>query len=301
MITGASQMEGAILVISAPDGIQVQTREHIILAKEIGLEFMIVFLNKVDRVGDEEMVDLLELEIMELLSNYGFGINLPLKIIKGSALKALSGDKKYIERLYDLMDAIDEDLPEPKRLLDTFFLMPIEGVIVAQGRGTVVTGKVERGKVKIGTELDVVSKKVYNTLCMGIEMYHKILDEGIAGDNIGVLLKNVPNKEVRRGDVLAAPNTVQKKQSFTASVYILTEKEGGRKTSFESGYRPQFFFRVNNVAGSIILEQAEAVVMPGDNVVFKVELAKSVVINVGLRFVIREGKLTIGAGIITEL
>lgn len=301
MITGASQMEGAILVVSAPDGIQVQTREHIILAKEIGLQYIIVFVNKVDRVADEEMVELLELEILELLSDYGFGNEAPVDVVKGSALKALNGDQKYLERLYKLMDIIDEKLPQPQRVLDAPFLMPIEAVVVAQGRGTVVTGKVERGLIKIGTEVDVLSKKVFNTVCMGIEMYHKLLDEGLPGDNIGVLLKNVPNKEIHRGDVLAAPNSVQKKQRFRARVYILTEKEGGRKSLFHSGYRPQFFFRVNNVSGSIQLDGAEAVVMPGDNVIFTVELAKAVVINAGLRFVMREGKLTIGAGIITEI
>jgi len=199
------------------------------------------------------------------------------------------------------MNEIDLNLPEPKRLLDEPILMPIEAVIVAQGRGTVVTGKMERGRIKIGMEVEIISKKIYNSVCMGIEMYHKLLDEGQAGDNIGVLLKNVPNKEIRRGDVLAAPNSVKKKQSFIARVYILTEKEGGRKSSFHTGYRPQFFFRINNVSGSIILDKVDDIVMPGDNVIFKVELAKAVVINTGLRFVMREGKLTIGAGLITEL
>jgi len=301
MITGASQMDGAILVVSAPDGIQVQTREHIILAKEIGLQFIIVFVNKVDRMADEEMVELLELEILELLGDYGFGDKNPVDVVKGSALKALEGDKKYLDRLYKLMDLIDEKLPQPNRVLDAPFLMPIESVVVAQGRGTVVTGKIERGLIKIGLEVDVLSKKIYNTVCMGIEMYHKILDEGQAGDNVGILLKNIPNKDVHRGDVLAAPNSVQKKQRFRARVYILTEKEGGRKSLFNSGYKPQFFFRINNVSGSILLEETQEAVMPGDNVTFIVDLAKAVVINVGLRFVMREGKLTIGAGIITEI
>jgi elongation factor Tu len=301
MITGASQMDGAILVVSAPDGIQVQTREHIILAKEIGLQFIIVFVNKVDRMADEEMVELLELEILELLGDYGFGDKNPVDVVKGSALKALEGDKKYLDRLYKLMDLIDEKLPQPNRVLDAPFLMPIESVVVAQGRGTVVTGKIERGLIKIGLEVDVLSKKIYNTVCMGIEMYHKILDEGQAGDNVGILLKNIPNKDVHRGDVLAAPNSVQKKQRSRARVYILTEKEGGRKSLFNSGYKPQFFFRINNVSGSILLEETQEAVMPGDNVTFIVDLAKAVVINVGLRFVMREGKLTIGAGIITEI
>ncbi len=294
-------MEGAILVVSAPDGIQVQTREHIILAKEIGLEFIVVFVNKVDRVADEEMVELLELEILELLSDYGFGDTDEVPIIKGSALQALKGDKKYLKRIYDLMNIIDEQLPEPKRLLDEPFLMPIESILIAQGRGTVVTGKIEKGIIKVGMEVDLLSKKKFNTMCMGIEMYHKILDEGRAGDNVGILLKNVPNKEIMRGDVLALPNSVKKNSSFKARVYILTAKEGGRKTGFFSGYRPQFFFRVNNISGSILLEEPVTVVVPGDNVVFKVDLAKAVVLNEGLRFVIREGKLTIGAGIILNI
>ena len=199
------------------------------------------------------------------------------------------------------MNIIDEQLPEPKRLLDEPFLMPIESILIAQGRGTVVTGKIEKGIIKVGMEVDLLSKKKFNTMCMGIEMYHKILDEGRAGDNVGILLKNVPNKEIMRGDVLALPNSVKKNSSFKARVYILTAKEGGRKTGFFSGYRPQFFFRVNNISGSILLEEPVTVVVPGDNVVFKVDLAKAVVLNEGLRFVIREGKLTIGAGIILNI
>jgi translation elongation factor TU len=302
MITGASQMEGAILVVSAPDGIQVQTREHVILAKEIGLETLVVFLNKIDRMPDEEMAGLLELEILELLAKYGYGLITEVPIIRGSALKALQGDEKYLKRIYDLMDTIDNYLPEPKRLLDEAFLMPIESVLVAQGRGTVVTGKVEKGVLKIGVDLDLISKKIFKTTCMGIEMYHKILDIAQAGDNVGVLLKNVPNKEITRGDVLAKPESVVKKNKFKARVYILSEEEGGRKTGFYSGYRPQFFFRVNNVSGSILLDgTSDVMVLPGENAIITVELGTYVVINNGLRFVIREGKLTIGAGIILEL
>ena len=301
MITGASQMEGAILVVSAPDGIQVQTREHIILAKEIGLKFIIVFINKIDRLIDAEMSELLELEILELLQNYNFGIEKDVPVVSGSALKALEGDKNYLEKIYELMNIIDNELPEPIRLLDKPFLMPIESILVAQGRGTVVTGKIEKGILKIGMELDLLSKKTFKTICMGIEMYHKILDEGHAGDNVGVLLKNVPNKEIERGDVLALPESVTKKQKFKARVYILQESEGGRKTGFTTGYRPQFFFRVNNVSGKIILEGEELLVNPGDNVLITVELVKAVVLNEGLRFVIREGKKTIGAGFIAEL
>jgi len=294
-------MEGAILVVSAPDGIQVQTREHVILAKEIGLEYLVVFINKIDRMSDEEMVGLLELEIIELLLKYGFGEKEDVPIIRGSALKALEGDSKYLQRIYDLMDTIDNYLPEPKRLINESFLMPIEDVLVAQGRGTVVTGKLEKGKLTVGMDVDLIGKKIFKTTCMGIEMYHKILDEAQAGDNVGVLLKNIPNKEVSRGDVLAYPDSVDKKNKFKARVYILTEEEGGRKTPFFSGYRPQFFFRVNNVSGSITLDENTQMVLPGDNVIITVELGTSVVLNTGLRFVIREGKLTIGAGLIFEL
>lgn len=294
-------MEGAILVVSAPDGIQVQTREHVILAKEIGLEFLVVFINKIDRMQDEEMVGLLELEIIELLDKYGFGKTEEVPIIRGSALKALEGDSFYLGRIYDLMNTVDEKLPEPLRLVNDKFLMPIEGILVSQGRGTVVTGKVEKGKLSIGMDLDLLSKKTYKTTCMGIEMFKKVLDEAQAGDNIGVLLKNVPNKEIKRGDVLAAPDSVEKKNRFTARVYILTEEEGGRKTAFYSGYRPQFYFRVTNVSGSIALPEDKQMVMPGDNVVITVDLGKSVVLTSGARFVIREGKLTIGAGLILDI
>lgn len=294
-------MEGAILVVSAPDGIQVQTREHIILAKEIGLNFIIVFINKIDRMLDIEMCELLELEILELLQNYNFGLEKNVPVVMGSALKALAGEEKYLAKIYELMEIIDKELPEPARLLEEPFLMPVETILVAQGRGTVVTGKIEKGTLKIGMDLDLLSQKIFKTTCMGIEMYNKILDEGLAGDNVGVLLKNVPNKEISRGDVLALPNTVTKKQNFKARVYILKEEEGGRKTGFTTGYRPQFFFRVNNVSGKIILSENLLLVNPGDNVIINVELVKAVVLTEGLRFIIREGKKTIGAGFISEL
>lgn len=294
-------MEGAILVVSAPDGIQVQTREHIILAKEIGLEFIIVFINKIDRMADLEMCELLELEILELLQMYNFGITNETHVVMGSALKALEGDVFYLEKIYELMDKIDEHLPEPKRLLDESFLMPIESVLVAQGRGTVVTGKIEKGILKVGMDLDLLSKILFKTTCMGIEMYHKILDEGQAGDNVGVLLKNISNKEIARGDVISLPNSVKTKQKFKARVYILLESEGGRKKGFTSGYKPQFFFRVNNVSGKIVLDTNTLVVKPGDHILITVELVKPVVLVSGLRFIIREGKKTIGAGFISEL
>lgn len=294
-------MEGAILVVSAPDGIQVQTREHVILAKEIGLKYIVVFINKIDRMKDEEMVALLELEVLELLEAYGFGTDIEVPVVSGSALKALDGDARYLEKIYELMGIIDVHIPEPKKLANESFLMPIESVLVAQGRGTVVTGKVEKGELKIGMELEVISKKLFKTTCMGIEMYHKILDKAEAGDNVGVLLKNVPNKDVTKGDVLALPNTVEKKKKFKGRAYILTAEEGGRKKAFFSGYRPQFFFRVNNISGSISLDDDVEMVMPGDNVILNVELNSAVVLNTGLRFVIREGKLTIGAGVIIEV
>jgi len=296
MITGASQMDGAILVVSAPDGIQVQTREHVILAKEIGLQYLVVFINKIDRIHDQFMVDLLELEILELLQYYKFSMDTP--IIRGSALRALDNIDIYVNSIEELMAKVDNYIKEPKRDLKASFLMPIESVLVAQGRGTVVTGKVEKGILKLGEDIEVISKKIMKTICMGIEMFYKTLKEAQVGDNIGVLLKNVPNKEVIKGNVLAAPGTVKKYNEFTARIYILTYEEGGRKTPFGHGYRPQFFFRVNNVSGSIELNDPESMVMPGDNLVIKVTIANAVVLNEGLRFVIREGKLTVGAGVI---
>jgi len=300
MITGATQMDGVILVVSAADGVQVQTREHVILAKEIGIPYLIVFLNKVDRVPDESMLELIELEILELLDNYGFGDS---PIIRGSALNALQGKETGKEGILNLMNTVDEYIKDVSAdELNKPFLMPIETILVAPGRGTVVTGKVEKGILKVNDEIEVVtSKKTFKTVCMGIEMYHKILDQAQVGDNIGVLLKNVPNKEIKRGDVLVAKDSVIKSTSFTAHIYMLETKEGGRKTPFRSGYRPQFFFRVNNVSGVIVLDQEDSLVMPGDNLTINVMLDKPVVVEEGLRFIMREGKLTIGAGIIVSL
>ena len=300
MITGATQMDGVILVVSAADGVQVQTREHVILAKEIGIPYLVVFLNKVDRVPDSAMLELLELEVLELLDKYGFGDS---PILRGSALSALNGQSKGVASVLSLMEMVDSYVAVSKETeFDKPLLMPIESVLVAPGRGTVVTGKVERGTLKINDELEVITtKKIFKTICMGVEMYHKILDQAQAGDNVGVLIKNVPNRDVKRGDVLAAVNTTQKAKSFMARIYVLDKNEGGRKTPFRSGYRPQFFFRVNNISGVIQLDNEDNIVMPGDNLMVKVLLDKLVVIEKGLRFVMREGKLTIGAGVIIEL
>ncbi len=293
-------MEGVILVIAATDGIQVQTKEHVILAKEIGIPYMVVFINKIDVLKDKSLCDLIEIEIRELIESYGFSSKTP--VIRGSAKKALEGDEKYLKIILDLMNKVDEYVQEPTRALTDPFLMPVETVLVAQGRGTVVTGKVERGKVKVGDELELVgSKQNFKTSCMGLEMFRKTLDYAQVGDNVGVLIKNVPNKEVYRGFVLAAPNTMKVYSSFTAKVYVLSQKEGGRSRPFQSGYKPQFFFRISNVTGTVILENEETLAMPGENIVLKVQLVEKVVLNVGLRFVIREGKLTIGAGLIVEL
>jgi elongation factor Tu len=299
MIIGATQMDGVILVVSAADGVQVQTREHVILAKEIGIPYLVVFLNKVDRVSDGSMLDLIELEILELLERYGYK---DVPIIRGSALRALDGISKYVEGVLNLMNTVD-DYVKHKTESDEKdpFLMPIENVVVATGRGTVVTGKVERGVLNIGDEVEIVTlKRIFKTNCVGMEMYHKILDKAFVGDNIGVLVKNVPNKQVKRGDVLASINSVFKRKSFFAHIYILSTEEGGRRTPFRSGYKPQIFFRVNNVSGTIRLDDEDSIVLPGDNVTVQIFLDKSVVLEKKLRFVIREGKLTIGAGIITH-
>jgi len=306
MITGANQMEGVILVVSVTDGVQVQTREHIILAKEIGISSLVVFLNKIDSMKDSSMIDLIELEIRELIEKYGYSFDTP--VIRGSAKRALEGDEHYLKIIRDLMDNVDSHIKNPERKTNVPFVLPVETVLVAQGRGTVVTGKVEQGKLKIGDELEFVGKKTYKTFCVGIEMFRKILDEAEAGDNIGVLVKNVANKDVYKGYVLATPNFIKSAYSFLAKIYVLTKDEGGRSKPFKSGYKPQFFFRVSNVTGTITLikdadreNDDELWVMPGDNLVVKVDLIENAVINAGLRFVMREGKLTIGAGTIISI
>jgi elongation factor Tu len=300
MITGANQMEGVILVVSVTDGVQVQTREHVILAKEIGIPYLVVFMNKIDAVKDRSMVDLIELEIRELIESYGFSADTP--VIRGSAKKALEGDKHYTNIILELMKACDSFIKMPERSVNSSFVMPVEAVLVAPGRGTVVTGKVEKGQIKIGDELELIGpKRVYKTVCMGLEMFRKILTEAFVGDNVGVLLKNVPNREVNRGFMLATPNTMKSYTTFNARVYILSQKEGGRSKPFKTGYKPQFFFRVSNVTGSINLEDEVELAMPGENLNIKVVLVEKSIINVGLRFVMREGKLTIGAGVIISI
>lgn len=300
MITGANQMDGVILVVSVVDGVQVQTKEHVILAKEIGIKYMIVFLNKIDAVVDSSIIDLVELEVRELIEKYGYSENTPF--IRGSARKALEGDKEYLNKIKQLMEIVDEYVKDPIRDNQAPFLMPIESVVVAQGRGTVVTGKVEKGQLKIGTELELfTNRQDFKTICMGIEMYRKILDFAQAGDNIGVLVKNVPNKEVIRGDILATPGSVKWYKIFKARIYVLSEKEGGRAKPFRSGYKPQFFFRVSNITGTVTLEEGIELAMPGENMTIKVSFLTKAILNEGLRFIIREGKLTIGAGVIISL
>lgn len=300
MITGANQMEGVILVVSATDGVQVQTREHVILAKEIGIPYLVVFINKIDAVKDSSMVDLIELEIRELIESYGFSADTP--VIRGSARKALDGDKEYSNILLELMKTCDSYIKLPERSENATFIMPVENILVAQGRGTVVTGKIEKGKVKVGDELELIGpKNVYKTTCMGLEMFRKTLTEAFAGDNVGVLLKNVPNREVSRGFMLSTVNTMKSHTTFTARVYLLSQKEGGRGKPFKTGYKPQFFFRVSNVTGTINLENDTDLGMPGENLNIRVVLVEKSVINVGLRFVMREGKLTIGAGVIVSI
>jgi len=300
MITGANQMEGVILVVSVTDGVQVQTREHVILAKEIGIPYLVVFMNKIDAIKDKSMIDLIELEIRELIESYGFSSDTP--VIRGSARKALEGDKHYSEIILELMKACDSFIKMPERSVNATFVMPVETILVAPGRGTVVTGKVEKGQIKVGDELELIGPKhTYKTICMGLEMFRKILSEAFVGDNIGVLLRNVPNKEVNRGFMLATPNTMKSHTIFNARVYILSQKEGGRSKPFKTGYKPQFFFRVSNVTGSISLENESDLAMPGENLNIKVVLVEKSIINIGLRFVMREGKLTIGAGVITSI
>jgi len=299
MITGANQMEGVILVVSVVDGVQVQTREHVILAKEIGIPYLVVFLNKMDALVDSSMADLVELEILELTEKYGYK---DVPVIRGSARPALNGDKTQLDIIRKLMSTVDEHVKDPVRHLNLPFIMPVESIVIAQGRGTVVTGKVERGQVKSGDELELfTAKQIYKTSCMGVEMFKRILDFAQVGDNVGILLKNVPNKEVLRGNILTAPNTMKYYTTFKARVYLLSEKEGGRAKPFRSGYKPQFFFRVSNVTGTITLEENVDLGMPGENLTIKVVFVAKSVLNEGLRFVMREGKLTIGAGVITDL
>ena len=301
MITGAAQMDGAILVIAATDGPMAQTREHILLARQVGVPRMVVFLNKCDMVDDEELLDLVEMEVRELLTEYGFdGDNTP--IIRGSALKALEGDPKYVKAIEDLMDAVDEWIPTPERDNDKPFLMSIEDVFTITGRGTVVTGRVERGQLKLNDEVEIVGlKDTKKTVVTGIEMFRKQLDYAEAGDNAGVLLRGIDRSEVERGQVLAKPGTVHPHKKFKAQVYVLSKEEGGRHTPFFTNYSPQFYFRTTDVTGVVTLPEGTEMVMPGDNVTMTVELIAPIAVENGTKFSIREGGHTVGAGSVTEI
>ena len=306
MITGAAQMDGAILVVAATDGPMPQTREHILLARQVGVPKIVVFMNKCDMVDDDELLDLVEMEIRELLSEYDFdGDNTP--IIRGSALKALectSTDPEAPEYkcIWELMDAVDSYIPTPDRAADKPFLMPIEDVFSISGRGTVVTGRVERGIIKVGEEVEIVGiRPTVKTTCTGVEMFRKLLDQGQAGDNIGALLRGTKRDEVERGQVLAAPKSITPHKKFKAEVYVLSKEEGGRHTPFFTGYRPQFYFRTTDITGIIALEEGVEMVMPGDNATFNVELIHPIAMEKGLRFAIREGGRTVGAGVVTEI
>ena len=301
MITGAAQMDGAILVIAATDGPMAQTREHILLSRQVGVPRMVVFMNKCDMVDDEELLELVEMEIRDLLNEYGFdGDNTP--IIRGSALKALEGDEKYKEAIYQLMDAVDEWIPTPERDNTKPFLMSIEDVFTITGRGTVVTGRVERGQLKLNDEVEIVGiKPTQKTVVTGIEMFRKQLDYAEAGDNAGVLLRGIAREEVERGQVLAKPGSVTPHKKFSAEVYVLSKEEGGRHTPFFANYRPQFYFRTTDVTGVITLPEGVEMVMPGDNVNMTVELIHPIAIEKGTQFSIREGGRTVGAGVVSDI
>jgi elongation factor Tu len=303
MITGAAQMDGAILVVSAADGPMPQTREHILLARQVGVPYIIVFMNKADMVDDKELLELVELEVRELLSKYEFpGEKTPIVI--GSALKAMEGDKGELGEgaIMKLAEALDSYIPTPKRVIDKPFLMPVEDVFSISGRGTVVTGRVERGIVKVGDEIEIVGlRPTQKTVCTGVEMFRKLLDEGQAGDNVGILLRGTKREEVERGQVLAKPGSITPHTKFTAEVYVLSKEEGGRHTPFFNGYRPQFYFRTTDVTGSIDLAKGTEMVMPGDNVSITVALIQPIAMEEGLRFAIREGGKTVGAGVVAKV
>ena len=301
MITGAAQMDGAVLVVSAPDGPMPQTREHILLARQVGVPYIVVALNKIDMLDDEELLELVELEIRDLLSEYGFpGDDIP--VVKVSALKAIEGDEGAVEQITELMDSIDGYIPEPKREMDKPFLMAIEDVFTISGRGTVVTGRVERGRIVAGKEIEIVGfKETKKTVATSLEMFRKILDDAQAGDNVGVLLRGIGKDEVERGQVLSAPGSIKPHKKFKAEVYVLKKEEGGRHTPFFPGYRPQFYLRTTDVTGSVILPEGVEMVMPGDNVGMDVELIAPVAMEDQLRFAIREGGRTVGAGVVTEI
>jgi elongation factor Tu len=301
MITGAAQMDGAILVVAATDGPMPQTREHILLSRQVGVPYIIVFMNKCDMVDDEELLELVEMEVRELLSEYDFpGDDLPL--IQGSALKALEGEKEWEDKIVELAEALDSYIPEPERDIDKPFIMPIEDVFSIQGRGTVVTGRVEAGIINVNDEVEIVGiKETTKTTCTGVEMFRKLLDEGRAGENIGALLRGTKRDEVERGQVLCKPGSIKPHTKFTSEVYVLSKDEGGRHTPFFKGYRPQFYFRTTDVTGNVELPEGVEMVMPGDNIKMTVDLIVPIAMDEGLRFAIREGGRTVGAGVVATI
>jgi elongation factor Tu len=301
MITGAAQMDGAILVVAATDGPMPQTREHILLARQVGVPAMVVFMNKADAVDDEELLELVELEVRELLSQYEFpGDDIP--VIKGSALKALEGDEKWEKTVEELMAAVDSYIPTPARDVEKPFLMPVEDIFTIQGRGTVATGRVERGRVKVNEQVEIVGiRPTRQTVCTGVEMFKKLLDEGVAGDNVGLLLRGVERKDIERGQVISKPGSITPHTKFKAEAYVLTKEEGGRHTPFFTGYRPQFYFRTTDVTGVAHLPEGVEMVMPGDNVAMEIELIAPIAMEKGLRFAIREGGRTVGAGTVSDI
>lgn len=301
MITGAAQMDGAILVVSAADGPMPQTREHILLSRQVGVPYIVVYLNKADMVDDEELLELVEMEVREILTEYGFpGDDVPVVI--GSSLGALNGEEKWVNQIMALMDAVDEYIPTPERTIDQPFLMPIEDVFTITGRGTVVTGRVERGIIKVGEEVEIVGiRPTTKTTVTGVEMFRKLLDQGQAGDNIGALLRGTKKEEVERGQVLAKPGTIHPHTNFNGEVYVLTKEEGGRHTPFFTGYRPQFYFRTTDITGAVNLPEGVEMVMPGDNITMSVELIHPIAMEVGLRFAIREGGRTVASGVVSEI
>jgi elongation factor Tu len=301
MITGAAQMDGAILVVAATDGPMPQTREHILLARQVGVPAMVVFLNKVDAVDDEELLELVELEVRELLSAYEFpGDDIP--VIKGSALGALNGEEKWEKNIDELMEAVDAYIPTPARDTEKPFLMPVEDIFTIQGRGTVATGRIERGRVKVNETVEIIGiRPTRNTVVTGVEMFKKLLDEGVAGDNVGLLLRGVERKDIERGQVIAKPGSITPHTKFRAEAYVLTKEEGGRHTPFFTGYRPQFYFRTTDVTGVAKLPDGVEMVMPGDNVAMEIELIAPIAMEKGLRFAIREGGRTVGAGTVSDI
>jgi elongation factor Tu len=301
MITGAAQMDGAILVVAATDGPMPQTREHILLARQVGVPYIVVALNKVDMVDDPELLELVELEVRELLTNYGFPGN-DLPVIKVSALGGLNGEEKWEKAIEELMDAVDTYIPMPERIIDKPFLMPVEDIFSIQGRGTVVTGRIEKGICKVGEEMEIVGfTDTRKTVVTGVEMFKKLLDEGRAGDNVGLLLRGIEKDDVERGQVIAKPGSIKGYTKFRGEVYVLSKDEGGRHTPFFKGYRPQFYFRTTDVTGVAQLPEGMEMVMPGDNVNLEVELITPIAMDKGLRFAIREGGRTVGAGTVTEI